>query len=119
MKKFFLILLLLVLPLQMSWAAASAYCQHEEGRGARHLGHHGHEHKNNTQAKAEQPPAKKDGGQPHSDCNFCHGIGQASFPVTPSLAACAPGSAAVAPSPFFYASHIPDSLKGPDWRSVA
>jgi hypothetical protein len=115
MKKFFLILLLLVLPLQMSWAAASAYCQHEQDSSARHLGHHGHEHK----AKSEQTPAKKDAGQPHSDCNFCHGIGQASIPATSGLVALAPGSLAVAPCPFFYASHIPDGPKRPDWRCVA
>jgi hypothetical protein len=115
MKKFFLILLLLVLPLQMSWAAASAYCQHEQDQTARHLGHHGHEH----QDKAEQPPAKKDAGQPHSDCNFCHGIGQASFPIDSALPLLRPGSAAVPPSPFHYSSHIPDGPKRPDWRSVA
>ena len=45
MKKFFLILLLFVLPLQMSWAAASAYCLHEEGKAAQHPGHHSHQHK--------------------------------------------------------------------------
>ncbi|WP_317205867.1 DUF2946 family protein [Janthinobacterium sp.] len=115
MKKIFLILLLLVMPLQMSWAAASAYCQHEEGRAARHLGHHGHEHK----AKAEQPASKKDGGAPHSDCNFCHGIGQASFPAGAALAVFSPASGPIAGAPFFYASHIPDGPKRPDWRSVA
>ncbi|MDC8760742.1 hypothetical protein [Janthinobacterium fluminis] len=115
MKRIFLILLLLALPLQMSWAAASAYCLHEEGKSAQHLGHHSHEHK----AKAEKTPAKKDNGQPHSDCNFCHGIGQATFPITAHLAVFSPGSSPVEASPIFYASHIPDGPKRPDWRSVA
>ncbi|CDG85369.1 hypothetical protein [Janthinobacterium agaricidamnosum] len=114
MKKFFLIMLLFVLPLQLSWAAASAYCMHEEGKAARHLGHHGHQH----QAKSDQPAEKKSPGQPHSDCNFCHGIGQASLPAPASLMLQRQGSVAIAASPFFYASHIPDGPKPPDWTPV-
>lgn len=114
MKKFFLILLLFVLPLQMSWAAASAYCLHEEGKAAQHPGHHGHQHK----AGAE-PADKKSLGQPHSDCNFCHGIGQGSLPATNQLALPGPASHAIAPSSFFYASPIPDGPRRPDWTPVA
>ena len=44
MKRLFLILLLLVLPIQMSWSAASRYCQHEHGKAAQHFGHHEHKH---------------------------------------------------------------------------
>jgi len=39
-----LITMLLILPLQMSWAMAGAYCGHELGADAQHFGHHDHEH---------------------------------------------------------------------------
>ncbi|MET3133552.1 cytochrome c553 [Oxalobacteraceae bacterium GrIS 1.11] len=119
MKKFFLILLMIVLPLQMSWAAASAYCQHEEGQSARHLGHHSHQHQAKAEAKAEQPPAKQAGGQVHSDCHFCHAMGVAALPAISGLATLSPGSLAIAAAPSFYSSHIPDGPKRPNWRRPA
>ena len=40
-KKLLFIVLMALLPLQMTWAAISAYCtHHEEGKAALHLGHH-------------------------------------------------------------------------------
>jgi hypothetical protein len=50
MRRWLVLLMLAVLPLQLSWAAVAGYCQHEEGpaQGA-HFGHHAHEH--------EHPPA--------------------------------------------------------------
>jgi hypothetical protein len=38
------ILLFLLLPLQMTWAAVVPYCQHEGGIEAQHFGHHEHQH---------------------------------------------------------------------------
>ena len=35
--------LLIVLPLQISWAVAATYCQHETG-STQHFGHHDHKH---------------------------------------------------------------------------
>lgn len=37
-----LVLFLIVVPLQMAWGAASAYCHHEGAAGAGHFGHHDH-----------------------------------------------------------------------------
>lgn len=68
MKKLLLIILLLALPLQISWAAVSAYCQHESGKSASHFGHHSHEHKvQKNDDKKEGSFAKID-----SDCIYCH-----------------------------------------------
>lgn len=114
MKKLLLILLMLVLPLQMTWAAASAYCQHEDGKAAHHFGHHGHEHK--TKAEAEKKPAK---GQPHSDCHFCHGYSHASPGDQAMLDVLDPGSARGEPPSLIYASHIPDGPKRPNWLPLA
>jgi hypothetical protein len=42
MRRWIAILLMTVLPLQLSWAVAASYCQDELGAGAQHFGHHVH-----------------------------------------------------------------------------
>lgn len=44
MRRWIAILLLIVLPLQLTWAVAANYCQDESGSGVRHFGHHLHGH---------------------------------------------------------------------------
>ena len=45
MRRWLTVLMLVLLPLQVSWAAASAYCQHEQSvTEMQHLGHHEHKH---------------------------------------------------------------------------
>lgn len=41
-RRLIAICLLMLLPLQMSWAAVVSYCMHEADPQAQHLGHHGH-----------------------------------------------------------------------------
>lgn len=53
MRRFVLILLLTVMPLQWSWAAIASICQHEASQTEQHLGHHVHEH-----AGADEWPAQ-------------------------------------------------------------
>ena len=53
MRRFVLILLLTVLPLQWSLAAVASICQHEAGQAEQQLGHHVHEH-----AGADELPAR-------------------------------------------------------------
>jgi hypothetical protein len=43
------IAMFLLLPLQVTWAAISPYCQHEVGLAAQHLGHHEHNHDHSDQ----------------------------------------------------------------------
>lgn len=119
MKKIVLILLLLALPLQMSWAAAGAYCRHEQGEQARHLGHHGHQHKDGA-GQSHGNKDGKDSGKAHGDCGYCHGIGaQALFPASAVPAPARPASSPVAAAPFYYSSHIPDGPRRPDRHPVA
>ena len=75
MRRWLTLLLLVMLPLQFTWAAAAAYCQHEQVPSVRHLGHHEHEHQGAQgahQAKAVDPDAAKAAmvfGD--SDCGYC------------------------------------------------
>lgn len=74
MRRWLLIFLVVLLPVQLSWAAVASYCQHESGTAAQHLGHHEHQH--------EAGAAPSNDGDPHSksnaagavdvDCGTCH-----------------------------------------------
>ena len=69
MRKLLAILLLLILPLQWTTAAASAYCQHEQnGKAQQHFGHHAHEHKASA-AQVDSDPGNSDFD---ADCPSCH-----------------------------------------------
>ena len=65
--------MLAVVPLQFSWAAVAAYCAHETGPQAQHLGHHDHQH--TVQASADQGTSSQDQNTPAGfdfDCGHCH-----------------------------------------------
>lgn len=64
--------LLVMFALQACWGAISAYCTHETGRAAQHLGHHQHSQFDDSGSLAEkdQPaPSKKTAH--HSHCSSC------------------------------------------------
>ena len=67
MYRLVVLLFALLLPLQLAWGVAAAYCQHERApHTEQHVGHHVHEHKDD----AKQPGGAKlalDG-----DCSVCH-----------------------------------------------
>lgn len=65
MRKFFALLILLILPLQVSFAVAAEYCEIEKNDSGQHFGHHSHD---GTQDKKE-PASKK--GKTDKDCAFC------------------------------------------------
>jgi flagellar capping protein FliD len=54
MRRFLLIFLVVMMPLQLSWAAVSSYCQHESGTASKHFGHHEHQHQQANQAELHQ-----------------------------------------------------------------
>ncbi|HET9765150.1 MAG TPA: hypothetical protein VFR50_16625 [Casimicrobiaceae bacterium] len=64
MRKFVALLILLVLPLQLAFAAGAEYCEIEKGDTGGHFGHHVHLCKTN----ADSPSKGSDGD---SGCGFC------------------------------------------------
>ena len=89
MKRLFLIILLAVLPLQISWAAVAVYCGHEQGKAGQHFGHHDDEHK----AFSAKPDPDKQPGKFNLGHDHCHMSGFLGFlneavahiPVPPTL----------------------------------
>jgi hypothetical protein len=104
------------LPLQFSWSAASAYCQHEEtSTAAHHFGHHLHVHQIDAKDKNS---SSKNNKAFHLDCSFCH---VSHFAVDiPRYSSAQPKTEAMLlnlyDSPLFYTSYISKGLDRPDWR---
>ena len=85
MRRWLACLLLVLVPIQLSWAAVASYCNHPAaslaaGPAADHLGHHdhaGHAHGQPDDRPAPQAnPADEGGSAPagmNHDCGHCHG----------------------------------------------
>jgi cytochrome c553 len=76
MRRWLLIFLLLLLPFQLSWASASAYCQHERDTQSQHWGHHEHETRGTDRSHSGEGAQKNSSTQPNAvvgDCAVCHG----------------------------------------------
>jgi len=114
-KRLLLILMLLVLPLQSTWAVVATYCQHEKEVMTTHFGHHEHEHAEDDAAGTEQSSATT-----HPDCLNCHGAA-AGMAIAPSAfagslrltKALLSRSARLLPAP------IPHRPERPKWTVVA
>jgi hypothetical protein len=113
MKKVLLIMMLLLVPFQFSWAVAGEYCQHENGPVSLHFGHHTHHHQGKADRSATKSADKP--GKIHLDCGSCHSPVWALFmeadpaPAVPLIAGRMPPI-----PPDSYTSHIPDGSHKPD-----
>lgn len=114
MRRWVLLLLLFVLPIQLVWAAAAPYCAHEGNASTKkHFGHHEHQHKGGAQAQ-DSDDNSASGGANHVDCESCH-LGSAG--TLPSLTLSfdlAPGLPAVSRPGPHDTSHIPSGPERPD-----
>ena len=72
-RKALVLILLVLLPIQFVWGAATGYCQHEARTADTHFGHHVHEHqaKLATRLKDSAEVDRSIGGD-HPDCPSCH-----------------------------------------------
>jgi hypothetical protein len=108
MRRWVLMLLLCVLPVQLVWAAAAPYCAHEANSTVKqHFGHHEHQHKAGSGgALSEDEPSPT--GVQHLDCEACHfgcsvtmpnaGIVIGFLPETPANALADPPDTSYIPS---------------------
>ena len=70
MRSWLVVLLLVLMPLQFSWAAMGAFCQHERGSDASHAGHHAHEHR--SQSDSDGATSQTSASVADADCGTCH-----------------------------------------------
>jgi hypothetical protein len=104
MRRLLLVFLMVLLPLQWTWATAARVCAHEQVAASAHVGHHEHQHE-----KAERVADQPDAGQPgalsdHPDCGVCHGMCSAVAPAHETMPTLWTGRNHFV----LYASEVPD-----------
>ena len=114
MRRWLVVFMLLVLPLQFAWAAAAPYCAHEDASAAsKNPGHHHHE----LQVVSDAAKAGDDGagnGVNHTDCASCHAGAAATLPLPAAKLAAAPRDVLREQPPPRYRSHTPSGPERPD-----
>jgi hypothetical protein len=118
MKRLLIILMLIVVPLQLSWAAAAAYCEHESQPKTVHFGHH--EHKHIASAAEIKSDVSKSAAAIDGDCTSCHLGGIAILTVpTPAPSLNQLSAPAVAAGNSLLASSRSSRLERPKWAVIA
>lgn len=76
MQRIVLVFLLLLLPVQWTWAAAASICRHESSIHANHFGHHEHRHDHPAgvigSVDLSDDTQQQSDSSVHADCATCH-----------------------------------------------
>ena len=85
MRRFLVIVMMLLLPAQWTWAAAASVCAHETTTQTTHFGHHEHAHQDaaSLDEAGDEGPAGSLAEDP--DCGACHGMNSAFVPTFGSV----------------------------------
>lgn len=129
MRRFFVIVMLALLPLQFSWATVASYCAHETQEGATHLGHHDHQHQADvgldggldtgfSGSQADGADGKAPGGTDW-DCGQCHSYCSVMLSAPPQVPADFSAMTPLITSDQGGASHAPPQPDRPQWTSLA
>ncbi len=125
MRRWLVLFLLVLLPLQFTWSAAAAYCEHESEhestRQAQHFGHHVHAH---GDAAGDASHAKKPAGADKakgkltvdSDCGNCHLSAAKPVPATTMSLAGPATRLPRAGADKRFSTRAPDHPERPNWR---
>lgn len=122
MRRWLTLVLLVLLPIQFTWAAAAPYCQHEQAADSFHLGHHVHEHLPSPAVASQGDEAQdqsiaQDGMLTvDNDCGYCHLSVAKPMPM-PGMAFADAGRGAADNMPLAsFKSREPDRHERPNWR---
>lgn len=120
MRRFVLVCLLLVLPLQWSWAAAARACLHESDPTVQHFGHHTHTHEVSSES-AVAPEKAGDFAKSvlDNDCTTCHAMGASLVLATTAVPAYWDGNDLHSPYERTMADRPPDLLLRPPLHFLA
>ncbi len=86
MRTWLVIVMMVLLPLQLTWAATTAYCAHEKGLQASHVGHHTHRHAGVDERAAATDMGKMSTAKVDLDGGTCHASCPAALGKTPLVA---------------------------------
>lgn len=120
MRRWLALLLLVLMPVQFTWAAAARYCLHEADATSSHWGHHdaaGHGHA--APPAGDDVSAAGDADTPSVDCHHCHGpaagLAVGLLAATPQL----PGDAPAPPPVPARNEPVPAQPERPQWAALA
>ncbi|CAL61757.1 conserved hypothetical protein; putative periplasmic cation efflux system protein czcI [Herminiimonas arsenicoxydans] len=118
MKRLLIILMFVIVPLQLSWAAAAVYCEHETNPKSVHFGHH--EHKHIASAAEGKTDVSKSAAAVDGDCTSCHlgGIAILTIPV-PAMALDLVSAPSITAGNPLLASSRPSRPERPKWAVAA
>ena len=125
MRRFVAILLLMVLSVQFSWAAAASYCEHEQDATPQHIGHHEHQH-SQAEPEGDKSPvdapdadgstkAEKAAGA-HADCAYCHLSAAKNLSTLTIGLPCSTASSPALAATAVVESHLLDRIERPKWH---
>lgn len=122
MRRWFLIVLLALLPLQLVQASLVVYCKHEKAGSSQHVGHHQHEHQ--SADTSSEPFGKSDSlgttGGGDLDCEYCHlSCAQPLQVSAPELRGAVVNPLVGSEPAESFRSRDPDVLDRPNWSSDA
>lgn len=119
-RKAVVLILLVLLPIQFVWGAATGYCEHETRTADTHFGHHVHEH------QAKLPTRSKDSaevdrslGGDHPDCPSCHLTSVSAVLDQVALMAGSQADPLAAADEQSHPSFLRHRIERPNWRRAA
>ena len=115
MKRWLLIFLMVMLPLQMSWAAVCISCQDEQTTSSAG----GTPMDRQDDAKVEKLAVNSGPVIADCDCHYCHHFSAGAFFIVVTDIIAPPIAGHDLRTPLAPPSHIPDTLFKPDWRRSA
>jgi hypothetical protein len=131
-RRLLAICLLILLPLQFSWAAVASYCGHEAQIDATHFGHHEHKHHAksiertswdaNQHVDSVTSVGAGDGTSPGAldlDCGHCHGTYAMILALLPALSGALPTVPPSAALDRADGAQAPSRPERPQWLPLA
>jgi hypothetical protein len=120
MLRRYLFLLLAVVTFQLSWGVVAAYCTHETGRAAQHLGHHQHDASADELAAGTTPeaPSTAKKANVHAHCASCSHLAALADASMPSVLHLLPAAMPPATATPALSSVFIDPPERPQWGSA-
>ena len=120
MRRLFILFMLCLLPVQITWAAVVDYCGHEATGDVQHLAHHADEHEHVLPFNGDLPVNSADPLESNFGHDHCHLSGFIAL-LSPTIlnAAILPTLPALHGENFVFSSQMLDRPERPKWHPLA
>ena len=121
MRRLFILFMLCLLPVQITWAAVADYCGHEATSNAQHFAHHADEHQgHSTGFDGDLPNNSADPLESSFGHDHCHLMGFIGLLSPTNLsAAITPALPALHGESLVFSSQMLDRPERPKWHPLA